>query len=273
MTASNGAATREVCEERKTVPDGSDLMGALFRFVNLILNGLFAGEMRSGQRMTIWTSDSVSTDAMMMTPQTVLDPATMPQPSGAQRAHDEIATLQQIDPDFNEIQFLETATAQYNAYVAADGAMDADAMTSVATPQFVDAYRKQVADWSAAGMRRVVRDVKMMGSAVIKVSVDGTRQAIVVRFSTSGVRFTQDADSGVATDGSAASDTFTEFATFVRPPNTTTPKSAAVGGATHCPSCGAPTTAGEAKCPFCGTQLTGTGATWLIDHISASAYT
>lgn len=255
------------------MPDGSDFMGALFRFANAVLSALFSGELKSNTRMTIWTSDSVSTDAMMMTPAPVLEATTTPQPTGAQRTHDEIAALQQIDPDFNDIRFLETATAQFDAYVAADGAMDADAMAAVATPAFVDAYRKQVADWRAAGLRRVVHDVKLIGSAIIKVTVDGTRQAIVVRFSTSGVRFTQDVDSGVATDGSATSSTFTDFVTFVRPPNTTTPKSAATGGATHCPSCGAPTTAGEATCPYCGTQLTGTGATWLIDHVSASAYT
>jgi len=254
------------------MPDGSDFMSAMFRFVGTVLNMLFNAEVRN-RTTTIWTSDSVSTDAMMMTPMPVADTATMPQPSGAQRALNEIATLQQIDPDFNEIGFLEMATAQYDAYVAADGAMDPDALAAVATPSFVDCYRKEAADWRAAGMRRVVRDMTTTGSAIIKVSVDGTRQAVIVRFSASGVRFTQDADSGVATEGSAALQTFSDFVTFVRPPGTTTPKSAGTGGATHCPSCGAPTTSGAAKCPFCGTQLTGTGGTWLLDHVSASAYT
>jgi len=254
------------------MPDGSDFMGGIFRFVGDVLNMLFRLDAQSNPRMTIWTSDSLSGDAMMSTPLPI-DTATMPQPSGAQRAHDEVATLQQIDPDFNEIEFLSMATTQYNAYVAADAAMDADAMTAIATTSFVDAYRKQAADWSAAGLRRVVHDMTVLASVIIKVSVDGTRQAVIVRFSTSGVRFTQDADSGVAVDGSASSDTFSDFVTFVRPPGTTTPKSAGTGGATHCPSCGAPTTGGAAKCPYCGTQLTGTGGTWLLDHISASAYT
>lgn len=254
------------------MPDGSDFMGALFRFANFVLGAMFNAEARNRQT-TIWTSDSVSTEAMMMTPSTVLDSATMPQPSGTQRAHDEIVTLQQIDPDFNEIEFLSMATAQYDAYVAADGAMDTDALATIATGSFVDAYRKQVADWRAAGLRRVVHDMTVLGSAIIKVTVDGTRQAVVVRFSTSGVRFTQDADSGVAVEGDASSQTFSDFVTFVRPPGTTTPKSAGTGGATHCPSCGAPTTAGDAKCPYCGMQLTGTGGTWLLDHVSASAYT
>jgi len=254
------------------VPDGSDFMGDIFRFVGNVLNLLFRLETQSNTRMTIWTSDSLSGDAMMTTPLPI-DTSTMPQPTGTQRTHDEIATLQQIDPDFNEIEFLEMATAQYNAYVAADGAMDPDALAAVATPSFVDCHRKEIADWQAAGMRRVVRDMTTTGSAIIKVSVDGTRQAVLVRFSASGVRFTQDADSGVATEGSAASQTFSDFVTFVRPPGTTTPKSAGTGGATHCPSCGAPTTSGAAKCPFCGTQLTGTGGTWLLDHVSASAYT
>jgi Tim44-like domain/zinc-ribbon domain len=254
------------------VPDGSDIIGGIFRFVGDALNMLFKLDAQSNPRMTVWTSDSLSGDAMMATPLPI-DTATMPQPSGAQRAHDEIATLEQIDPDFNEIEFLSTATAQYDAYVAADGAMDADAMATIATPSFVDRYRKEVADWRAAGLRRVVRDMTVLASAIIKVSVDGTRQAVIVRFSTSGVRFTQDTDSGVATDGSASADTFSDFVTFVRPPGTTTPKSAGTGGTTHCPSCGAPTTAGAAQCPYCGTQLTGTGGTWLLDHISASAYT
>jgi len=254
------------------VPDGSDFMGDIFRFVGAVLNMLFKLDAQSNPRMTIWTSDSLSGDAMMTTPLPI-DVSAMPQPTGTQRTHDEIATLQQIDPDFNEMEFLAMGNAQYNAYVAADGAMDPDALAAVATPSFVDVYRKEVADWRAAGMRRVVRGMTTTGSAIIKVSVDGTRQAVIVRFSASGVRFTQDADSGVATEGSAASQTFSDFVTFVRPPGTTTPKSAGTGGATHCPSCGAPTTSGAAKCPFCGTQLTGTGGTWLLDHVSASAYT
>lgn len=254
------------------MPDGSDFMGSVFRFVGGVLNLLFRLETQNNPRMTIWTSDSVSGDAMATAPLPI-DVATLPQPTGTQRAHDEIATLHQIDPDFNEIAFLEMATAQYNAYVAADAAMDPDALAAVATPSFVDAYRRQAADWSAGGLRRVVHGMTMLGSAIIKVMVDGTRQAVVVRFTTSGVRFTQDVDSGVATEGSASPQTFSDFVTFVRPPGTTTPKSAGTGGATHCPSCGAPTTAGAAKCPFCGTQLTGTGGTWLLDHVSASAYT
>ena len=252
--------------------DPSDLFGGVLRFIGDALNVLFRTGASGNTRMTIWTSDDVSGDAMMAAP-IPLDTATMPQPTGQQRAHDEIGVLQQIDPDFNELQFLQMATAQYDAYSAADGAMDPDALANVATPAFIDAYRQRVAQWKAAGLRRVVHDVSMPGSAVIKVSVDGTRQAIVVRFSTSGVRFTQDVDSGVATEGGSTSETSTEFATFVRPPGTTTPKTPATGATTHCPSCGAPLAGGEPKCPFCGTQLTGTGGTWLLDHVSASAYT
>jgi predicted lipid-binding transport protein (Tim44 family) len=190
-----------------------------------------------------------------------------------QRAHDDIAGLQKIDPDFSELQFLGQATDQYQAYLTADGAMNADALLPVATPNFVAWYRQHVASWRNAGMRRVVHNMQIVGSTIIKVSTDGTRQAIIVRFSSSGVRYTQDQDTGTATEGSAQPDSFSEFVTFVRPPGTTTPKTAAGGGATHCPSCGAPTTAGAAKCPFCGTQLTGTGSAWLLDKISASAYT
>ena len=43
----------------------------------------------------------------------------------------------------------------------------------------------------------------------------------------------------MAAEGSVQNETFTEFATFVRPAGAVTPKSAQLGGATHCPSCGA----------------------------------
>lgn len=251
----------------------SDFMSGAFRVIGAVLNALFAGETRRTSSFNMWTSDDVSELAMASQAPITDAPMTIPQPSMQQRAQDAIATLQQIDPDFNELQFVDQATRGYQAYLAADAAMDPDALSAVATASFVDQYRQRVAQWRAAGVRRVGHDAKILGAAVMKVSVDGTQQSIVVRFSTSGVRFTQDADTGVATEGSSQSDSFTEFGTFVRPAGTTTPKSAADGGATHCPSCGAPTTAGAARCPYCGTQLTGTGAIWLLDHISVSAYT
>ncbi|HET9341541.1 MAG TPA: TIM44-like domain-containing protein [Candidatus Eremiobacteraceae bacterium] len=196
-----------------------------------------------------------------------------PPPSIQDRVHDEVTGLQQIDPDFNDLQFLAQAAASYQTYLACDADMNADGMTAIATPQCVAAYRAHVANWKSAGLRRVVRDTKMVSSAIINVMLDGLRQAIVVRVVSTGVRFTQDIKTGAAAVGNPQSDYFTEFVTFVRPPGTTTPKSAGAGGATHCPSCGAPTAAGAATCPFCGTQLTGTGGIWLLDHVSASAYT
>jgi inner membrane protein import complex subunit Tim44-like protein len=269
--------TRACAKERRSVPvpdDGSDFFGGALRFVGAVLNALFRVDTSSNPSMRVWTDDSVVTE-MPLTPMSAVEVTTLggAQPSMQQRAHDEIAALQHIDPDFNELQFLSQATSIYQTYLSADGGMNPDALAGVATPGMIAWYRQRAAQWKAAGERRVVRDPKLLGSAVMKVSIDADTQAIIVRFSWSGVRFMQDADSGIATEGSMQSDSFTEFATFVRPPGTTTPKAAATGGETHCPSCGAPTTAGAAKCPFCGTQLTGTGSVWLLDKISASPYT
>jgi hypothetical protein len=255
-------------------PDGPDFFGGALRFVGDVLNALFNMETRN-RGLTIWTSNDVSmTD---FSTATALEPAAMAAASAPisiqQRVHDEIAALQQADPDFSDLQFLGQATTQYQGYLTADGAMTADALSSVGTPDFIDWFGKRVASLDGSGLRRVVSDVKMLGAAVIRVSIDGTAQSIVVRFSGSGVRYTQDVDTGTATEGSAQPGSFTEFGTFVRPAGATTPKSAGAGAATHCPSCGAPTSSGAATCPFCGTQLTGTGSTWLLDKISASAYT
>jgi hypothetical protein len=261
--------------------DPSDIMGGFFNFVSAFINALFRLETSNRTDVRIWSSDDglgsvttfTSADAMpvsMAPPDATVTAA--PQ-NAQQRAQTEIASLQTVDPAFSEMQFLSQAGAQFQAYLAAEGAMDPDKLIPVATPDFVDCFRKLVAGWNDGGMQRIVSGVVISGSAIIKVSVDGTRQAIMMRFTGKGVRCTKDATTGAAIEGDLQPDTFTEFATFVRPAGSTTPKTAAAGAATHCPSCGAPTQAGASTCPFCGSQLTGTGGVWLLDHTSVSAYT
>ena len=250
--------------------------GLLFRLLELIGFVVvaiyrFATERSpDGQRRWVFTDPAKADPDFVPTAQewTVAPPASI-----QERVHDEIASLQKIDPEFNELQFLAQASSIYQTYLACDADMDPDGMTAIATPECVASYRACVTNWKSAGLRRVVRDTKMVATAIIRVMIDGSRQAIVVRLISSGVRFTQDIDTGAAAEGSAGARSFTEFGTFVRPPGITTPKSAGAGGAIHCPSCGAPTSTGAAKCPYCGTQLTGTGGIWLLDKIGASPYT
>jgi predicted lipid-binding transport protein (Tim44 family) len=194
-------------------------------------------------------------------------------PTAAQKVRQAIASLQAIDPDFSDLQFLAQATKQFGAFLAAENAMDASPLEGAATPSFIDCYRKQLSDWQAQGLAAVATGITLADPSILKVSLDGTMQLIQVRFTGSGVRCRKDAASGAAVDGSLQPGSFTEFATFVRPAGATTPKTAAAGAATHCPSCGAPVDAGAIKCPYCGTQITGTGGTWLLDHTSISAYT
>ena len=123
----------------------------------------------------------------------------------------------------------QSPSSIYQTYLACDADMDPDGMTAIATPECVASYRACVAKWKMAGMRRVVRDTKMMGSAIIRVMIEGSRQAIVVRLISTGVRCTQDIGTGATVQGSAAPESFTEFGTFVRPPGITTPKSAGAG--------------------------------------------
>ena len=248
-------------------------MGQLFTFLLGVITfvvRVLTERSTTGGRM--WIDDAPSAEAMSFEATAGQWAAPGPPPSIQQRLHDEVAALQQIDPDFNELQFLSQAALSYQTVFAADASMDADVLSPVATPEFILWYRAKIERWRAAGLRRVVRDMKIINSSVMKVSIDGTKQAIITRLISSGIRFTQDKDTDAAVEGSSQSDSFTEFVTFVRPPGTTTPKSAGEGGATHCPSCGAPTTAGQATCPFCGTQLTGTGASWLLDRIAATPY-
>lgn len=248
--------------------DVGDIANAIGKFVSFMLQP---------QSTTLFSAQITTLgDAPLdMTSFAPLSPTAAQQPpvSMADRAHQQIAALQQVDPDFNELQFLGQAATQYGAALAAESTMNPQAFEGIATPNFIAWFGQRVTDWKNAGLVCVVKDIKMSGSTIIKVTIDATVQSVMVRFTGSGVRAVQDAASGAAVQGSLQSDSFTEFGTFVRPAGTTTPKAAAAGGATHCPSCGAPTVAGAATCPFCGTALTGTGSTWLLDKLSVSAYT
>ena len=150
--------------------------------------------------------------------------------------------------------------------------MDASSVSDVVTPAYAASLAKRIEDWKNEGFRRVVSGLKLDGTTLYKVSLDGVSQSLVVRMAGSGVRFTQDTASGSAAQGTVQSETFIEFATFVRPAGAVTPKTAQLGGATHCPSCGAPAPMSATKCEFCGTPLTASSAPWLLDHISQSAY-
>jgi predicted lipid-binding transport protein (Tim44 family) len=188
-------------------------------------------------------------------------------------AHDQIAQLQRIDPDFNEVAFLSQATNAFQAALQAEGAMNPDAVSSIGTSAFVDCLKQKVADWRNSGLTRTIGGLKLDPPTLMKISVDGTQQQMAVRFTGTAVRNTTDSMTNTLSDGSAQPQWFTEFATFVRPAGSTTPKAAAAGAPVNCPKCGAPAPPGALVCPYCSSPLSGTGGTWLLDHLSASAYT
>jgi hypothetical protein len=246
------------------------VMNALGFFINVVW--------RSGTaRQSIFFSDNE--DAMFssgaMTPTLLapqLDMSVPTQPMWV-KAQQQVDSLKQIDPDFNQIAFLDYAAKAWTQAQTAEGAMDASGASGVVTPAYAANLKSRIDDWKNEGFRRVVSGLKLDGTTLYKVSLDGVSQSLVVRVAGSGVRYTQDTATGSSADGSVKNETFTEFATFVRPTGTVTPKTAQLGGSTHCPSCGAPAPMLATKCEFCNTPLTPAGAPWLLDHVSQSAYT
>jgi predicted lipid-binding transport protein (Tim44 family) len=207
---------------------------------------------------------------------TALTPLAPDMPSGTlsppDQAHAQIGSLQQIDPDFIEVAFLSSAATAYAKAIQAEGAMSADDAKDVVTQAYHDRLAARIAEWQAEGYKRVVTDLNVDGTKLFRVSIDGTSQVLTVRITGTGVRCTKDISSGVVFEGSVTRQTFNEYATFVRPAGTVTPKTTALGGAAHCPSCGAPAPATATVCQFCGTPLTPGGAPWLLDKVSQSAY-
>ncbi len=189
------------------------------------------------------------------------------------QAKAQVESLQKADPSFLESTFLTQAAKTYGATLAAEGAMNPDAIAGSVTPAFLATMTQHIADWRHNGFTRVVSGLTLDAPTTFKVAVGGDKQTITVRFTGTATRFTKEDMTNLVTDGSAQPQSFTEFATFVRPAGSTTPKSLSGGGPLHCPSCGAPADEGALRCTFCGAPLSGTGGTWLLDHVSLSAYT
>lgn len=247
------------------------VIGVLFDAIAAALNVVFSASVNRDRRWRAFVDDS----ALEM-PIDAFAPAQGSQavaPDPLARTNAQIASLQKIDPNFSEVGFAEVASKSYLAALDAENAMNADALGSIATPEFVAWFRQRIQNWRNGGFERTVRDVKILDAKVINVSVDGARQAVKTRFTCTGTRFTKDGVTGIIADGREQEDSFSEFGTFVRPAGATTPPPAGAGAPVHCPSCGAPQEGGAVKCAFCGTPITGSGAAWQLDHLSESAYT
>ncbi len=246
-------------------------MGFLYTLINLLLSNT----RQSGSLTGMFTDDTVRSFGADVGFVPLVPPGPdEPSDASTLASHTQLQVdaLQKIDPDFNEVAFLSMAAKSYTIAVQAEGSMSADDAKDVVTQTYLAALATKITEWQAAGYTRVVTGLNVDAVKTFKISVDGSSQMLTVRVTGSGVRCTKDASSGVVADGSATNATFTEYATFVRPAGSVTPKTVALGGAAHCPSCGAPAPLSATVCPFCGTPLTPSGAAWLLDKINQSAY-
>jgi predicted lipid-binding transport protein (Tim44 family) len=245
-----------------------DFWSELFGSVGTLLNSL-AQDRR--QREFIFTDQSDLPSAVLG--DSVPVQTAPPAPPMWVQAKAQIESLQKADPNFLESAFLTQSARTYAAALAAEGSMSTQALSGLVTPAFLDKLDQRIQGWRDGGFTHVVSDVQLDGPTTFKVAIGGDTQSITVRFTGSLKRFTKEDMTNLVTDGSAQTESFTEFATFVRPAGSTTPKVAGDSGPLHCPSCGAPADNGALKCAFCGAPLSGTGGAWLLDHTSASAYT
>ncbi|MBV8223192.1 MAG: zinc-ribbon domain-containing transport protein [Candidatus Eremiobacteraeota bacterium] len=187
-------------------------------------------------------------------------------------ASEDVRCISETDPNFSETAFLAQAARTYEAALSAQAALDSSRVSSATTANFRHCLDTAIERLRDSGLIEHVSGLQFDPSHVVRVSIDGTNQVIVVRLSGSWVRYTADASTCILSSGSTQPQPFTEFVTFTRPAGTTTPKSIGAGGPSHCPGCGAPLQPYSVVCPFCGTPLTGTGATWLLDSVSATPY-
>lgn len=192
-----------------------------------------------------------------------------PKPQWSQ-VKDQIAALQQADPEFSTAAFLSQATSVYLAALTATDQSSPALLGARATQAFINQQSASLRMLQRSGLVRRASDVMLDAPVIFKISMDGVLQRITVRFTGQAVRYTADSSNSVVTEGSKQPAYFIGFATFVRPAGTTTPKAIGDRGPLHCPACGAPAQPDTAVCSFCGTPYTGPGTNWQIDSVSDS---
>ncbi len=247
----------------------SELLGSVLSFFGLLTQsrrGSIISTMCADESVRFADFDTGAASAMLDTPSAPATPMWV-------QAKDQLATLQRADPAFLEATFLSQAAKTYSAMLAAEAAMDVSGLHDLATKNFLDGMQQRIDAWHAGGFTHVVSDVTLDPGTIFKVTIGAQSQAICVRFTGSAKRFTREDMTNLISDGSIKSTSFSEFATFVRPAGSTTPRCTALSGALHCQSCGAPVSDGALRCTFCGAPVSGSGGTWRLDHTSLSAYT
>lgn len=241
-----------------------DFWSELFKSVGAVIN--------PNQREFVFSDQDDAAAGLLTNPPVSQTTTTSSSPMWVQ-AKAQLEDLQKADPNFLESDFLAQASKTYGVVLAAEGAMDAGQIAPLVSASFLQCFQERIDQWHSGGFTRTVAQVELDPPVTLRVAIGGEQEAITLRFTGAAARFTKEDMTNLVTEGRAQPDSFTEFATFVRPAGSTTPQSTATGAPSHCPSCGAPVESGALKCTFCGAPLTGSGGTWLLDHLSASAYT
>src|SRR5579864_548100 len=132
-------------------------MGNVLNVLGFFLNVAW----RSGNtRQSIFFSDSGNDDVMfsslspsptLIAPELDLSTTSAATQPMWVKAQQQIDALKQIDPDFNEIAFLDYAAKAWTQAQSAEGAMDAGGAAGVVTPAYAANLKSRIDDWKNQG--------------------------------------------------------------------------------------------------------------------------
>ena len=199
-------------------------------------------------------------------------PAYAPMAPPRQTLPQDLAALQEKDPNFNQQMFIDRAQATFFALQKAWMDRNLEPARVYMSDGIYHRWKMQIDQMIAAHKRNVLDNLVIGGVQIVKVATDPNFDSITVRIDASAADYeVDDTSTNKIIYGSRQNQPFTEYWTFIRSGATRT-KAGEGAEVTQCPNCGAPLSINESGvCSYCKATVTSGQFGWVLNNITQAS--
>ena len=199
-------------------------------------------------------------------------PAYAPMAQMRSNVTEDLAALQQKDPNFNQQIFLDRAQAAFFALQKAWMDRNLEPARVYMSDGIYHRWKNQIDAMIAAHKKNMLDNLVIGGVQIAKVQTDPNFDSITVRIDASAADYeVDDTTANKVIYGSRQNQPFTEYWTFIRSGSART-KAGEGAEVTQCPNCGAPLSINESGvCSYCKATVTSGQFGWVLDNITQAS--
>ena len=185
------------------------------------------------------------------------------------RREEAVARLREADPQFDEQQFYERAAAAFLKIQSAWSEQNIEPVRAFISDGIYERFSLQIQEQRDLGYRNRMENVVVRQTLLAQVESDEPFDVVTVRIRASALDYRQRLADGNRIAGTARTDTFVEFWTFLRRRGVKTDshRPGLIEG--NCPNCGTDVTLNRsAKCTSCDSLLRSGQYDWVLCEIT-----